>query len=253
MRTLPQGETTCWTYFTQFYFKGSHKATSCPHQGTSDHLSVMLLPAYRSLLKRSRLVQRTIIVWPEGATSAPQDCFEKYMFMEAAIYDQHICLEEYTDSGPGYIERYKNYDYMHHPEVITRWGPWPAECKRYSLQVSSQRGSHISMGWIPSGKLNVSMHRGSTTISVILNTSGLCGWHKVWGTPSDPSWLEEDAMQSQPMESWRTRQYSRVCGWRKITIIYVPKKSTVICLNDYSPVELKYHNEVLWAAVKKIL
>lgn len=84
------------------------KAIPRPHLGYSDHLSVMLLPAYRPLLIRSKPAHRTIRIWPEGATSALQDCFESTdwkMFREAATYGQHTCVEEYTDSVTGYIEK----------------------------------------------------------------------------------------------------------------------------------------------------
>ena len=36
-----------------------YKAMPCPHLGRSDHLSVMPVPAYKPLLKRSRHVKKT--------------------------------------------------------------------------------------------------------------------------------------------------------------------------------------------------
>ncbi len=50
--------------------KDAYKAKPRPHFGYSDHISVMLTPAYRPLLKP---VQKQITVWPDNATSALQD------------------------------------------------------------------------------------------------------------------------------------------------------------------------------------
>ncbi len=55
--------------------KNAYKAEPRPHLGYSDHISVMLTPAYRPLLKLAKPVQKQITVWPDNATSALQDCF----------------------------------------------------------------------------------------------------------------------------------------------------------------------------------
>ncbi|KAK3506472.1 hypothetical protein QTP70_001256, partial [Hemibagrus guttatus] len=55
--------------------------------GYSDHISVMLIPAYRPLVRRSKAVLKQVKTWPAGAISALQDCFECNdwnMFREAA-------------------------------------------------------------------------------------------------------------------------------------------------------------------------
>ncbi len=60
----------------------------------SDHISVMLIPVYRPLLK---LVQKQITVWPDNATSALQDCFQDTdwnMFKEVVTYNNHTDLQE---------------------------------------------------------------------------------------------------------------------------------------------------------------
>lgn len=47
-------------------------------------------------------------MWPEGATSALQDCSDHTdwnMFKEAATCDKHINLEEYAASVTGYISK----------------------------------------------------------------------------------------------------------------------------------------------------
>lgn len=83
------------------FYTDSHEAyKSIPHThlGLSDHFSVMLMPAYRSVLICPRQLHRHIRDWPAGAVSALQDCFEHAdwnMFKEGATYGQHTDLEEY--------------------------------------------------------------------------------------------------------------------------------------------------------------
>ncbi|XP_049574584.1 uncharacterized protein [Syngnathus scovelli] len=70
--------------------KGAFKATHLPHLGLSDHLTVLLLPAYRHLVKASRPVRRQVRVWPEGASDALRDCFDTTdwdLFKRAATYN----------------------------------------------------------------------------------------------------------------------------------------------------------------------
>ena len=56
--------------------KQAFRAVPHPHLGNSDHLSVMLMPSYKPLLTRSKPSVKQIRAWPEGVTSALQDCFE---------------------------------------------------------------------------------------------------------------------------------------------------------------------------------
>ncbi len=51
--------------------KHAYKAEPRPHLGYSDHISVMLIPAYRPLLKLAKPVQKQITVWPD---MLPQHC-----------------------------------------------------------------------------------------------------------------------------------------------------------------------------------
>ncbi len=91
--------------------KHAFKAEPPPHLGFSDHISVMLIPlipAYRPLLKLAKLVQKQIMVWPENATSALQDCFQDIdwnMFKEAAPYNNHTYRQEYTETVTAYIKK----------------------------------------------------------------------------------------------------------------------------------------------------
>ncbi len=49
--------------------KYAFKAEPRPHLGYSDHISVMLTPAYRPLLKLAKPVQKQITVWPDAKRS----------------------------------------------------------------------------------------------------------------------------------------------------------------------------------------
>ncbi len=87
--------------------KNAYRAEPRPHLGYSDHISVMLIPAYRPLLKLAKPVQKQITVWPDNATSALQDCFQDTdwnMFKEAATYNNHTDLQEYTETVTAYIK-----------------------------------------------------------------------------------------------------------------------------------------------------
>ncbi len=87
--------------------KNAYKAVPRPHLGYSDHISVMLIPAYRPLLKLAKPVQKLITIWPENATSTLQDCFQCTdwnMFKEAATYNNHTDLQEYTETVTAYIK-----------------------------------------------------------------------------------------------------------------------------------------------------
>ncbi len=84
--------------------KNAYKAVPRPHLGYSDHISVMLIPAYRPLLKLAKPVQKLITIWPNDATSTLQDCFQCTdwnMFKEAATYNNHTDLQEYTETENG--------------------------------------------------------------------------------------------------------------------------------------------------------
>ncbi|KAK2882761.1 hypothetical protein Q8A73_021694 [Channa argus] len=87
---------------------GAYRADPRPHLGYSDHISVMLIPAYRPLVRRSKPVLKQVKTLPAGATSALQDCFECTdwdMFREAATNGDSINLEEYTSTVTSYISK----------------------------------------------------------------------------------------------------------------------------------------------------
>lgn len=79
-----------------------------PHLGASDHITVMLMPAYRPLVKVAKPVRKQILVWPEGSSEALQDCFSTTdwnMFKQAATYNNTTDLQEYTETVTAYITK----------------------------------------------------------------------------------------------------------------------------------------------------
>lgn len=61
-----------------FYINIQHayKAAPLPHLGQSDHISKSFIPVYRLINKQIRPALSEVRMWPKGAISAPQDCFD---------------------------------------------------------------------------------------------------------------------------------------------------------------------------------
>ncbi|KAI4879616.1 hypothetical protein NFI96_003853, partial [Prochilodus magdalenae] len=82
--------------------------TPLPPFGKSDHISLLMKPTYRQLLKRVRATVRTVRVWPEGAESVLQDCFQCTdweVFRSAATTDSLVDINEYPTSVTGFIRK----------------------------------------------------------------------------------------------------------------------------------------------------
>lgn len=119
--------------------RAAYKAAPRPHLGSSDHLSVMLIPAYRPLLIRGKPIEKQVRVWPAGSVSALQDCFERTdwdMFKEAATKNQYINIEEYAETVSAYIQKCME-DVSATKTVITRENqkPWMTNEVRATLRV----------------------------------------------------------------------------------------------------------------------
>ncbi len=114
-----------FVYTTQ---RGAYKALPLPHLGASDHITVMLMPAYRPLVKAIKPVHKQIQVWPEGSSEALQDCFDTTdwdMFKQAATYNNTTYLQEYSETVTAYIT--KCIDDVTVTKTITVWAnqkPW---------------------------------------------------------------------------------------------------------------------------------
>ncbi|KAL0161432.1 hypothetical protein M9458_045157, partial [Cirrhinus mrigala] len=79
---------------------GAYKAFPLPHLGASDHITVMLMPAYRPLVKVTKPVRKQI--------QALQDCFDTTdwsMFKQAPTYNNTTDLQEYAETVTAYINK----------------------------------------------------------------------------------------------------------------------------------------------------
>ncbi len=88
--------------------KNVYKTVPRPHLGHSDHISVMLIPAYRPLLKLAKPVQKThhnLARWCYLDTTGLLQCTDWNMFKEAATYNNHTDLQEYTETVTAYIKK----------------------------------------------------------------------------------------------------------------------------------------------------
>ncbi|KAL0149801.1 hypothetical protein M9458_054849 [Cirrhinus mrigala] len=78
------------------------------HADLKNHITVMLMPAYRPLIKVTKPVRKQIQVWPEGSSEALQDCFNTTdwsMFKQAATYNNTTDLQEYAETVTAYINK----------------------------------------------------------------------------------------------------------------------------------------------------
>ena len=83
-------------------FKGAFKSIERPHLGNSYHAVVLLVPAYKQLLKRSKSVTKTIRLWSESSVDKLRGCFEVTNW--DIFRDSVVDLDEYTDTVIGYIK-----------------------------------------------------------------------------------------------------------------------------------------------------
>ena len=88
--------------------QSGYQSIPLPPFGKSDHISLFLKPTYQQLLKRVKSSVRTVRIWPEGAESALQDCFECTdwdVFKAAATRDSLVDVNEYASSVTGFIKK----------------------------------------------------------------------------------------------------------------------------------------------------
>ncbi len=85
----------------------AYKAVPLPHLDMSDHLSLLLVPAYIPLRRKAKPETKTVQTWPEGALGQLQDCF---LTTDWKVFE-HPELQVYTDSVLSYI--------MHCTDTVT--------------------------------------------------------------------------------------------------------------------------------------
>lgn len=84
--------------------KNGYRTAPLPHLGESEHLSLLLIPAYSPLRRRSRLTTRTITTWPDTALSELQDSIQR---TDWDLFE-HQDLDAYTGTVLDYIKFYIN-------------------------------------------------------------------------------------------------------------------------------------------------
>lgn len=92
VRCPTRGENTLDHVYSNI--KHAYRAVPLPHLGRSDHLSLLLTPAYTPLSRQTKPTKRTITTWPEDALPRLQDCFEHTQW--DAFY--HEDLATFTDT-----------------------------------------------------------------------------------------------------------------------------------------------------------
>ncbi|KAK3569004.1 hypothetical protein QTP86_021586 [Hemibagrus guttatus] len=80
--------------------KLGYRAKPLPHLAQSDHMSLLLIPAYVLLCKTARTSTKTIKTWPDGAYQQLQDCFNRTNW---DVFE-HQELGVFTDSVLCYIK-----------------------------------------------------------------------------------------------------------------------------------------------------
>ena len=65
--------------------KKAYRTIPLPHLGRSAYISLLSVPAYIPLRRRIKPAKRTVKLWPEGALSQLQDCFDH---TEWAVFEQ---------------------------------------------------------------------------------------------------------------------------------------------------------------------
>ncbi len=101
---VTQGDNTLDCVYTNR--REAYRVVPRPHLGLSDYITIMLVPSYIRVLKKMKVTQRTITVWPNDAAPVLQDCFvctDWQIFREAATYTGQVDLEEYASSVTSYI------------------------------------------------------------------------------------------------------------------------------------------------------
>ncbi|XP_061923229.1 uncharacterized protein LOC133663056 [Entelurus aequoreus] len=151
--------------------KQAYKAAPRPHLGSSDHLSVMLIPAFKPMLIRKPATVKQVRTWPERAMSALQDCFETTdwdMFKAAATKNHPTCVEEYAESVFAYIQKCME-DVSVIKNIPTRANekPWlnSENCHGASACrcafINEPRGAHLRTS--PQPLISCTRHSGSSS------------------------------------------------------------------------------------------
>ncbi|KAK3523934.1 hypothetical protein QTP70_016741, partial [Hemibagrus guttatus] len=240
---------------------GAYRAEPRPHLGYSDHISVMLIPAYRLLVRHSKPVLKQVKTWPAGAISALQACFEctdGNMFREDATNGASINLEEYTTSVTSYIS--KCIDDVTVSKTITTCSnqkPWmTAEvCALLKSRDSAFRAGVKAALRTARAKLSRAIREAKRThaqrIHVHFQDSedSRRMWQVITNDKTTPSACDTPSAFTGIFNISLSSAIVPPC-LKTTTIVPVPKKSTVSCLNDYRPFAL---TPIVMKCVKRLV
>ena len=98
VKCATRGESTLDHVYSNI--KHAYRAIPLPHLGLSDHLSLLLSPAYTPLRRSARPTTKTVITWPDNALSRLQDCFTE---TDWDLFE-HQELETFTGTVLDYIK-----------------------------------------------------------------------------------------------------------------------------------------------------
>ncbi|KAI3358424.1 hypothetical protein L3Q82_014857, partial [Scortum barcoo] len=221
--------------------RDAYRAVPHPHLGFSDHISIMLLPAYRPLLRHTP-TQRTITVWPSDAVPALQDCFQRtdwQIFREAAVREGEVDLEDYTSAVLGYISKCtedvtstRTVTELSEPETLAECGgPVSAESQGCCVQVCTRFTP-------PPGEepLRVTAAEVRRTLQRI-NPRKAAGPDNISGRVLKGCAYQLTEVLTDIFNTSLQQAAVPTC-LKTATIIPIPKTPTVTGLNDYRPVAL---------------
>jgi hypothetical protein len=82
--------------------KGAYKSVARPHLGNSDHEMILLIPAYKQLLKTIKPEKRTILKWTDESADMLKNCFETTDWN--IFRSDPLDIDDYADTVAGYIK-----------------------------------------------------------------------------------------------------------------------------------------------------
>lgn len=98
VKCITRGKNTLDHVYTNI--KHAYRAIPLPHLGQSDHLSILLSPAYTPLRRSARPTTMTVTTWPDNALFKLQDCFKQ---TDWDLFE-HQELETFTGTVLDYIQ-----------------------------------------------------------------------------------------------------------------------------------------------------
>lgn len=113
--------------------KGAYKSVPLPALGSADHNCVLLLPTYKSVLKREKIQTKEVKIWSEESIACLQGCFEctDWEMFKDSCKD----IDELTDVVCSYVTFCENMIITTKKiKVYPNTKPWMSKAVKSSLQ-----------------------------------------------------------------------------------------------------------------------